>query len=98
MQDPADADFEAWTGYTISGLRLYADDNIPNNGSSQCQLIVTHPSTMVVAESSVPIVAVNPQYGAGSLQPLLTIRSYIGAVVRYASASISGAFYLASQF
>jgi len=93
-----DPDGEGCTGYNIAGLFHFADDNIPNSGSDT-QLIVTRPSYTLLLEGA-PVTALFPQYGAGNLDPVISIRSYVACVPRYPAAvsAISGAAYTATTF
>jgi len=88
------------TGYVVSGLDMFADDNVPNS-SGNVQVIVTKASEIM--QLSGPVVPyVMPQDGGGSLEAVVGLRQYCTTIAKYVSgvAVISGTsgFYTASQF
>jgi HK97 family phage major capsid protein len=91
---------EGFTGYRLSGLAVYTDDNVPTLTTANLeQVIVTNPSYTLLMESA-PIVQLTPQFGAGNLQPIITLRGYFACLPRYPNAVsvISGAAYASSVF
>jgi HK97 family phage major capsid protein len=95
--DPAG---EGFSGYVLTGLALFADDNIPTYGTiSQTQVIVTRPDTILLLEGA-PIPYVYPPSVAGSLEAVLGVRAYVATIAKYASgvSAISGSAYAASTF
>ena len=89
---------EGWTGYTIAGLRHYADDNIPAAGSNT-QLIVTRPEYTYLLEGA-PMFNLFPQFQADSLSPTITIHQYMACVRLYPTgvSVISGDAFASSTF
>ena len=95
-----DALAEGYSGYVLVGLALYADDNLPNLGStSNQQVVVTRPDTILLLEGA-PIPYVYPPSVAGSLEGILGVRAYICTIAKYASgvSTISGSAYAAATF
>ena len=91
---------EGYTGYVLTGLALFADDGVPNLGSTAfTQLIVTRPDTILLLEGA-PIPYVYPPSVAGSLEAVLGVRAYVCCIAKYASgvSTISGSAYTASTF
>jgi HK97 family phage major capsid protein len=89
---------EGWTGYVVSGLQVWADDNIPAASSEQQMIVSRAADTLLYAGE--PVVSVLPQFGASSLVPQVTVRQYVAAVAKWPSAVavISGAMYATSNF
>ena len=99
--DRAEADpnaSEGDTGYIVSGLSMFADDNIPPSGSNT-QIIVCKPSTILHLAGDV-MANVYPQGAAGNLESQVIVRQYVTTIPRYPTgvAAISGAAYTASTF
>lgn len=89
---------EGFSGYVISGLALFADDNIPN-ASSNAQIVVARPDTILLLAAE-PVPYLYPEGAAGNLEAIIGVRRYVTAVPRYPAAVnvISGAAYQASNF
>ena len=104
---------EGFTGYTIAGLAMYADDNIPTSGSN-LQLVVARPSTVLLAEGApMPFMfsegAGSLTSGGGSwsvtnpgglLERVVGIKQYVACIARFPSgvSTISGAAYSSTTF
>ena len=89
---------EGDTGYIVSGLSMFADDNIPLSGSNT-QILVCKPSTILHLTGDV-MMNVYPQGAAGNLESQVIVRQYVTTIPRYPTgvAAISGAAYTASTF
>ena len=89
---------EGDTGYIVSGLSMFADDNIAPSGSNT-QIVVCKPSTILHLAGDVMTNAY-PQGAAGNLESQVIVRQYVTTIPRYPTgvAAISGAAYLSSQF
>lgn len=84
--------YEGDTGYTLSGLPVFQDLNIPTPSVGQDQAIVGALDEIYVWEGSL-IPRVIPQTYAQNLQVLLQVYAYIAVIPRYPTAiqKISGA-------
>lgn len=91
---------EGWSGFNVSGLQMYCDENIPTVGTSELlQIIVTRPSHTVLMEGT-PSFRLFPQYAADNLSPIIAVNTYAAALCRYAKAVsvVTGAAYALSNF
>lgn len=91
---------EGYTGYIVSSLATFIDDNIPNLGTtSQLQILVARPSSTALLEGT-PIPYLYPPSIAGSLLAICGIRSYAAVIPRFptGAAVITGTAYTASTF
>jgi hypothetical protein len=95
-----DPDGEGYSGYVVSGLALFADDQIPTTTTANfAQLIVTRPSKILQLESA-PVSYLMPQGAAANLEAVMGVRRYVATIARYASgvAVIGGAAYAGATF
>ena len=100
IRSVGDQNGESYTGYIVSSLALYSDDNLPNLGTtSQTQVLVARPDTVSLFEQ-IPIPYCYPPSIAGSMLAICGLRSYAAAIPRYPSgaAVITGTAYNASTF
>lgn len=91
---------EGYTGYVLSQLAVFTDDNLPEYGTtSNYQVVVARPDTVVVFKST-PIFYLFPQTLAGSLEALIGVRQYTATIPRWPEGvcTITGAAYAASHF
>jgi hypothetical protein len=90
-----DPTFRGYSGVNIGKLALHSDDNIPTtNGGADTQLVVAHPSDILLLEGST-IAFSYPEAAAATLSVLVGFRRYVAVVARHAGAtvSVSGARY-----
>jgi hypothetical protein len=95
-----DPDGEGYSGYVISGLALFSDDQIPTTTTANfAQIIVTRPSKILQLESA-PVSYLMPQGAAANLEAVMGVRQYVTTIARFPSAVavIGGAAYQASNF
>ena len=88
--DPTGA-AEGDTGYRFFGLPIFTDANVPKDGSSNNQVVVTNQSEIWFWEGQLVNRAV-PQTFAQNLSVLLQTYAYVGCITRYSNAvqTISG--------
>jgi hypothetical protein len=95
-----DPEGEGYTGYVLTGLALFGDDNIPKVGTTeQTQLIVTRPNRILQIEAA-PVPYCFPPTVAGSLEAVLGVRQYVATIPRWkeAVAVVNGKAYEATTF
>lgn len=91
---------EGYAGYWLGGLTLFADDNIPNFGtSSNTQIIVTRPAEILQLEAA-PVPYCFTASVAASAEAVLGLRQYVATVPRWKEgvSVITGAAYATSTF
>lgn len=89
---------EGYSGYVLTGLALFADDNIPASGANT-QIVVCRADTILQLEGA-PIPYLYPPTYAGNLDAVLGVRSYVATIPRFPAgvSVISGAAYAAITF
>ena len=100
IRSEGDAKGEGYSGYVLSQLAVFSDDEIPNLGTtSDYQVVIADPATILVFRSP-PVFAVSPETFSTTLDAELTARVYCACVPRWpeGTATLSGAFYKSSQF
>jgi hypothetical protein len=100
IRSDGDSLAEGFTGYVLAGLALFADDQVPNSGTtSNTQVLVTRSSTILQLEGA-PIPYCYPPSIAGRLEAILGVRAYCATVARFPSgvAVIGGTAYAGSTF
>jgi len=100
IRSDGDSLAEGFTGYVLVGLALFAEDQIPNSGTtSNQQILVSRPETVLHMEGAV-IPFVYPPTVAGSLEAVLGVRQYVATIPRYPSgtAIVGGSAYASSTF
>jgi HK97 family phage major capsid protein len=82
---------EGDTGYRMFGLPVFTDANIPVDGSSHNQIVVTNQDEIWFWEGDLVTRAI-PQTFAQNLSVLLQVYAYVGCIARYQSAvqTVSG--------
>lgn len=86
--DSGDTGVEGDTGYKLQGLPVFADQNIPNQGTTtKDQAIVGAMHECYFYEGQI-VPRVIPQTYAQNLQVLLQIYAYITAIIRYPKAFV----------
>jgi len=91
---------EGFSGYVLTGLALFQDDNIENVGTtSNTQVIVCRPETILQLEG-VPTPYLYPPSVAGTLNAVLGLRAYTATIARFKEgvSTITGSGYKASTF
>jgi len=100
IRSVGDQNGEGYTGYIVSGLALFSDDNLPALGTtSELQILVARPDTVSLFEGT-PIPYLYPPSIAGSLLAVLGLRSYAAVIPTHptGAAIITGSAYSASTF
>ena len=90
---------EGFSGYSIAGMDVWADDNLPAGPSpSYSTVLVGDVSHGLLVMTGTPIVDVFPEFDPATLTAIITIRFYCALSVLYPSAfqQITGAAYPAS--
>lgn len=91
---------EGFTGYVVTSLALFEDNNVPNVGTTaNTQIIVCRPETILQLEGA-PIPYLYPPSVAGSLDAILGLRSYVATIARFKEgvSTVTGGAYKASTF
>jgi hypothetical protein len=91
---------EGYTGYILSQLAVFADDNLPHQGTTtNYELLVARPDTILVFRSA-PVFYVWEATFAGTLDAALGARVYTATIPRWPEgiAVLTGAFYKESTF
>jgi hypothetical protein len=91
---------EGYSGYLLTQLAVFANDSIPNLGTTtNYQVVIADPSTVLVFRSA-PVFYCHPATYAGTLDAALGARVYTACVPRWPEgvATLSGAMYKASTF
>ena len=83
--DGGDEGIEGKTGYTLNGLPVFQDANIPTPSTGADQAIVGNLGEVYLFEAN-PVTRAVPQTLANNLSVLLQLYSYIAVIVRYPSA------------
>lgn len=94
------APFEGDTGYSIQGVPIITDNNLPPQGTTTSdQIIVANCSEIYLWEST-PVQRVVPQTLASTLQCIVQVFGYAGVIARYPSgtAVITGTALTAPTF
>jgi hypothetical protein len=91
---------EGYTGYILSQLAVFADDNLPHQGTTtNYELLVARPDTVLVFRSA-PVFYCWEATFAGTLDAALGARVYTATIPRWPEsiAVLTGAFYKESTF
>jgi hypothetical protein len=91
---------EGYSGYLLAQLAVFANDNLPNLGTtSNYQVAIADPSTVLVFRST-PTFYIYPASYANTLDAALGARVYTACVARWPEgvAALSGAMYKSSLF
>jgi hypothetical protein len=91
---------EGYSGYVLSQLAVFSDDNLPNYGTtSNYEVVVADPATVLLFRSP-PVFACYPETYSTTLDAALTARVYCGCVPRWpeGAAVLTGAMYKSSLF
>lgn len=100
VRSEGDAHAEGYSGYLLSGLAVFADDNLPKQGTvSNYQLVVARPETVLLFQAS-PVFYAYPESYSTTLDAALGARVYVAVVPRCPEgvAVLNGAFYKESTF
>lgn len=91
---------EGYTGYTLAGLPVFKDQNIPNLGTTSTDQAIVGDLSEVYWFEGAPVDRVLPQTLAGNLQVIIQRYGYRGIIVRYPAGlvSINGAAMAAPVF
>jgi hypothetical protein len=100
IRSEGDPQGEGYTGYLLSQLAVFADDNIATSGTaSYYQVLVAAPATVLLFRSE-PVFYVHPETYANTLDAVLGARVYAACIPCWPEgmAALSGAFYKSSIF
>jgi hypothetical protein len=100
IRSEGDAYGEGYSGYLLSGLAVFSDDNLPKQGTtSNYQIVIAKPETVLLFRSA-PVFYCYPQTYANTLDAALGARVYTACMPRWPEglALLNGAFYAESKF